>query len=184
MTAVALVRRLWDHTFWADDLILRALTARGEALPEAWREYTHTIGAEEVWLSRLEGRATRVPVWPALDLPETTALLASVRAGYVALLERLDDARLAEPLTYRNTAGAEFTNTVADILAHVALHGQYHRGKINFLLRSQGMEPGPADFITFARAALPKLSTERPPSAAGVRADTMHEPAEASQHGI
>ena len=161
MTAVALIRRLWDHTFWADDLILRALLAGGEPPADAWREYTHTVGAEEVWLARLEGRATRAPVWPTLDLAEATALLESVRAGYVALLGGLDEGRLAEPLTYRNTAGAEFTNTIADILTHVALHGQYHRGKINLLLRGQGLEPGPADYISFARG-VPAATTAVP----------------------
>ena len=153
MTALALVRRLWQHVFWADDLLVRALDASAHPPDEVWREYAHILGAEEVWLARLDGRATRAAVWPVLTPEEAEELRLAVRKGYAALLDRLGDAALDEPLTYRNTAGAEFTNTVGDILSHVALHGQYHRGKINLLLRQQGLEPAPADFISFARGA-------------------------------
>lgn len=151
MTALALVQRLFQHMFWADDLVMRALTSIASPPAEAWREYTHVLGAEEVWLARMDGRAQRAQVWPVLGMEEAVALREGVRAGYDALLQRLGDAALDAPLTYRNSAGAEFTNSVGDILSHVALHGQYHRGKINLLLRQQGMEPAPADFISFAR---------------------------------
>ena len=36
-------------------------------------------------------------------------------------------------------------------LLHVPLHGQYHRGKINLLLRQAGRQPAPTDYITFVR---------------------------------
>ena len=33
-------------------------------------------------------------------------------------------------VTYKNSKGTEFRNSKRDILTHVALHGQYHRGQI------------------------------------------------------
>lgn len=44
-----------------------------------------------------------------------------------------------------------FTNATGDILLHVVLHAQYHRGKVNLLLRQTGGEAAPADFIAFMR---------------------------------
>jgi len=40
---------------------------------------------------------------------------------------------------------------VRDILLHVAMHGQYHRGQINQLLRGAGLEPISVDYIVFVR---------------------------------
>jgi len=56
-------------------------------------------------------------------------------------------------VTYTNSAKREFSTALGDILVHVALHGQYHRGKVNLLLRENGLEPVPADFIAFVRGA-------------------------------
>jgi uncharacterized damage-inducible protein DinB len=52
---------------------------------------------------------------------------------------------------YRNSAGNEFDNTVRDILTHVALHGQYHRGQIARAMRAAGREPVYTDYIGFIR---------------------------------
>jgi uncharacterized damage-inducible protein DinB len=54
-------------------------------------------------------------------------------------------------ISYKNSTGKEFKKSIRDILTHVALHGQYHRGQINLLLRIDGMEPINTDFITFRR---------------------------------
>ena len=33
----------------------------------------------------------------------------------------------------------------------MALHGQYHRGKVNLLLRQGGHAPAPVDYVAFVR---------------------------------
>ena len=40
------------------------------------------------------------------------------------------------------------------------VHGQYHRGKVNLLLRQEGMSPVPGDFIAYVRGA--PAATSRP----------------------
>lgn len=53
--------------------------------------------------------------------------------------------------SYTNSKGDEFKYSVGDILTHVALHGQYHRGQINSRLRAMGVEPVSVDYIIFAK---------------------------------
>jgi uncharacterized damage-inducible protein DinB len=60
---------------------------------------------------------------------------------------------MESPVTYTTSAGKAFTNAVKDVLLHVAMHAQYHRGKINFLLRQAGLQPAPTDYIAFIRGA-------------------------------
>lgn len=149
---LATIRRLWDHVFWADDRLREAMAAAGPAAPEgAVREYAHLLAAEEVWLARLEQRPARAAVWPALDPAEAEALADRVHAGYRVFLARLDAGSLVTPVPYTNSAGRAFENTPADILMHVALHGQYHRGRINLWLRQEGLTPAPVDYIAFVR---------------------------------
>ena len=169
---------LWDHIQWADRRILDAIEsgpgnasaggmAPGDAeervgLPglavesdytDVHREFAHIIGSEETWLARLEQRTPRAPVWPDASLSELTDLIDAVHGGYRTFLSGLTEADLGRAVKYKNSAGDEYMNEVGDILLHVALHGQYHRGKINLLLRLSGRTPAPTDYIAFVRGA-------------------------------
>jgi len=144
------IRKLWTHLAWADGVLLETLQTRG-APPGAVREYAHILGAEEIWLARLEQRPARTPVWPNLPLGQLVSLAGMLHRDYRSFLDRLDDRAVAGVVAYTNSAGAAFENSVEDILLHVVLHGQYHRGKVNLILRQEGSVPEPTDYIGFVR---------------------------------
>lgn len=144
------ITKLWAHLAWADGILLDAL--RAGPIPEAAvREYAHILGAEEVWLARMEQRPSQTPVWPELPLDQVESLAGMLQQGYRGFLERLDERGLERVVAYTNTAGKSFENTIQDILLHVALHGQYHRGKVNLILRQGGHPPAPTDYIAYIR---------------------------------
>ena len=151
MSALEQLRRLWAHASWADTAFVAALQQLASVPPEVLREYAHILGAEEVWLSRLESRPSTTAVWPELTLPQVAALAREVRAGYERYLAGLSETEIGRDIAYTNSAGQSFTTGISDILLHVALHGQYHRGKVNVLLRQSALSPGPADFVSFVR---------------------------------
>ena len=148
---LSLITKLWAHLDWADGVLLEALRA-GPA-PDAVREYAHILGAEELWLARMEQRPSRTTVWPDLPMGQLESLAGMVRQGYRSFVEGLDGPALERVVTYTNTAGRSFENSIQDILLHVALHGQYHRGKVNLILRQAGQPPAPTDFIAYVRGA-------------------------------
>lgn len=151
MTGLDQLRRLWSHAEWADAALLAALERQPGVPEDALREYAHVVGAEEVWLARLQGRPSRSAVWPGPELPTVAELGRAVRAGYASYLTTLSEHDLGGSVAYVNSAGLAFTTPIAEILLHVALHGQYHRGKVNLLLRREGLDPAPVDFIGFVR---------------------------------
>jgi uncharacterized damage-inducible protein DinB len=52
---------------------------------------------------------------------------------------------------YHNSANIAFETSVRDILQHLFMHAQYHRGKVNLLLRQAGITPASVDYIGFIR---------------------------------
>jgi uncharacterized protein len=151
ITAVDSIRALFKHLAWSDIRMLEALQNASHVPDEALRELAHIVGAEEVWLARIEQRPSRCVVWPPLTLEQVASLGTSVRQGYDKLLRELPPERITQDVSYTNSAGQAFITPTGDILLHVALHGQYHRGKVNVLLRQAGLEPAPADYISFVR---------------------------------
>ena len=150
---LAELRRLHDHARWADGVLLAALKASGGTPPAAWREFGHVVGTAETWLARLERRPPRVPVWPETGPAELEALAGQVHDAFATFLAGLAEADLASTCAYTNTAGRSFVTPVGEILLHVAMHGQYHRGKVNLLLRQAQLAPAPCDYIAFVRGA-------------------------------
>ncbi|MEO7520777.1 MAG: DinB family protein [Gemmatimonas sp.] len=160
MNALSLIRRLFAHAAWADKLLLNALVTAGARAPQvAWREYAHVLGADAVWLSRLELAPQPLAVWPDLTRDETVALRDQVVIGYEHYLGRADSESMNGTVDYVNTAGQAFSNTPLEILTHVAMHAQYHRGKINQILRQGGSEPAPVDYISYIRG-VPAATTK------------------------
>ena len=119
--------RLFQHVAWADARVLESLRSAQNPQQRGLELYSHILGSEHVWLSRINGTARLVDVWPVLTLDECERLGKENIAAFTDLVSRLTPDLLEKPITYRNSAGDQFTSTVEDILTHVAMHGTYLR---------------------------------------------------------
>lgn len=149
------LRRLFDHMDWADQRAIESLRAGPAVVPDVLKVMAHVVGAEEVWLARIEQRAAALPVWPALDLDGCARLARENCDRYRRLLETLQPADLHRVVHYQNSAGVSFESRVGDILFHVAMHGAYHRGQIAAGVRQGGGAPLFTDYIAFVRGGAP-----------------------------
>lgn len=145
--------KLYEHLAWADRRVLQSLRAAHSVLKKDLDLYSHILGSEHVWLSRIKGTTAKVAVWPTLTLDECQRLADENAAGFNDLLSELTEESRGTPITYRNSAGEQYTSTLEDILTHVSLHGAYHRGQIAASIRAAGDTPSPTDYIAFARGA-------------------------------
>ena len=150
----AALRRLLAHVAWANQRALASLRAQAAPVDRNVALLAHVLGAEHVWLSRLEGRAPTVAIWPALDLDACEALARENATRFAALLDELDaPGALGRSVHYRTSTGVAFDSTVEDILLQVVTHGSYHRGQVALLVRGAGDAPQPTDYIAFTRGA-------------------------------
>jgi uncharacterized damage-inducible protein DinB len=148
-----MIARLFDHLYWADRLVLESLRAARNPPAKAAEVYCHVLGAEHVWMARINGEQPKLEVWPKLTLEECERIADANHESFRHLVGGITPSALSREIAYRNTAGASFVSTLEDILTHVALHGSYHRGQIAVLLRAAGEAPVATDFIAFARGA-------------------------------
>lgn len=145
-------RRLYDAAARLSDAEYRA--DRGAFFRSLHGTLNHILVTDRIWMKRITGRGEAPD---ALDtiLYERLADLTIAReeederiATYIA---RLDNAALAQPLTYRNTKGTEFTNTLDQLLAHLFNHETHHRGQAHAILTSLGQDAPPLDLLVFFR---------------------------------
>lgn len=146
------IQNMYDHLHWANLRIFNTLNELNEPNKQALNLFTHTLLAERVWVTRIARKnSVHLPIWSQLSLEECNEILQQNHHDFTAFFSRITDQEAEQNVVYQNSSRNEFHNTLKDILIHVALHGQYHRGQINLLLRQNGEEPIGTDYILFKR---------------------------------
>ena len=149
----ASLRQLFEHLRWADARVQTSLTDAVNPPPHTLDLFAHVVAAEHVWLARMRQEKPEIQVWPKLSLAQCLELGTRNANEFSALVESLDEIGLDSGVTYKNSAGLEFTSSFRDILLHVALHGTYHRGQIAAAVRAGGDTPASTDYIAFVRGS-------------------------------
>jgi uncharacterized damage-inducible protein DinB len=146
------LHRMLNAMTWADALLLAAIRDHTGTQPETLPLFGHVLGAEEVWLARLESREQRSPGWPKPSVSECETLAAENARGYQAYFEKLNDSHLGALVRYKNNQGVENTTTVIDILTHVVIHGAYHRGQVARIIGRAGGQTPNTDYMGYVRS--------------------------------
>lgn len=109
---------------------------------------SHILNAQHVWNSRVKGTEPKYKIWQVHDVKDMMNIHEENQANTKEILETED---MTREITYKNSYGNEFTNTVIDMMMQALNHGTYHRGQIAQLLRGKGIDPPGSDYITFRR---------------------------------
>lgn len=140
---------LLQYDMWANQETLKSLN-EGAPTPRSVRWMAHIIGAELLWMARLKREPAILPVWPDLDLRSCGAHLQHLSQLWPEYLSRNQDSA-PNRVSYTNSKGESWTNTVEEILTHVVIHSAYHRGQIASELRAAGSVPAYTDYVHAVR---------------------------------
>jgi uncharacterized damage-inducible protein DinB len=154
------VRQLLAYNRWANQ---RVFTVAEQMQPEQTRERLgtsfdsihgnlgHILGAEIVWLSRLQGNSPRKILGgdDFQDVAELGARWTAHDRELAGFAETLTPARLAETVGYTNTAGEHWRYTRWQMLMQLVNHGTHHRSEVADLLTRLGSPPPGLDFLIY-----------------------------------
>ena len=145
-------RRMFAFDHWANQVSLDAVAPNADRVPRSLAWLNHILGAKRIWLARVTSTPAPFGVNPTFTASELIEQFQIARDGWARYLERQTDADVSRVIHYHNLKGDPFQSTFGDILAHVPVHGQHHRGQINADLRAAGLAPPAIDYIAAARS--------------------------------
>jgi uncharacterized damage-inducible protein DinB len=148
------LRREFDYDAWANGEVLAAIKATSAPTAQPLKLLAHILSAEYLWLERLQGQPQSMPVWPELTFAQCESQISELSKLWHEYFSGIAPTRLSEKISYKNSQGEPWTNTVQDVLTHVPMHSAYHRGQIASLMRSTGSTPPYTDFIHAVRQGL------------------------------
>jgi len=143
---------LFNYDQFANQLILKAITDAGE--PEkAVQLMAHLLAAQQVWYNRCNYLAAfSGALWPESKADSFHQLINDNHDLWISFLNKTDDVDFEKEINYKNLKGEPFTDTMANILAHVINHGTHHRAQIGQQLKFAGLENLPTtDYIVYLR---------------------------------
>lgn len=113
-----------------------------------YRLMNHILTAHHIWNQRLIGQVPKFAVWD--DVPREALLSLNEQNTHQSrtLLAQLP---LVRSVSYTNSKGEAFTNSVQDIVYHIVNHSNYHRAQIATEVRRQGGTPLTTDYIFYKR---------------------------------
>lgn len=110
--------------------------------------YSHILNAHQVWNNRIEPKQTAFKIWEIHPVQECKAIDKRNFEQSLFILDKFD---LNNTITYSNTKGQIFSNSIRDILFHVINHSTYHRAQIATEIRQSGLEPLITDYVFYKR---------------------------------
>ena len=142
------LQQLLDYDQWANERVFSACEKVDdpEVLKELFKLFSHLLTAQLIWVSRVLETSGPSEIWPRLSKAEIEQLLKENPKKIRKLLDLKE-----EIISYQNSRGEKFENTVEEILIHVTIHGQHHRAQMATMLREAGVTPPGTDFIFFLR---------------------------------
>jgi uncharacterized damage-inducible protein DinB len=150
------------YSQWANAHIIAAcdtldqidLDAPREAFfPSIMKTLNHLLVGDTLWMARLRGEILQMGLadtpWPLYA--DYKAARIAVDDSMINYVDTLDDAALADVLTYKNVAGVTYATPRNVIMGHVFNHQTHHRGQLHSQLISAGHPSLEIDMIYFAR---------------------------------
>lgn len=149
----------WSNRLMFDAVVALPAEEATRPRPSLFGNMVHTLNhiyvIDRIWQAHLEGRdhgyaARNTPDHP--PLPELWRLQQEVDAWYVAWADRQTEQSLAETVQYALIGGNRGAMTRGEILLHVAMHTNYHRGYVAQMIYGvPGCRPPSMDLPVFMR---------------------------------
>jgi uncharacterized damage-inducible protein DinB len=155
MSASTLLLSLFRYKAWANGELFVELEKLNPKVHKAERHtairvLNHIYVVDRIFAAHLAGTqhnysATNTQETPALQ--ELRAAMAQSDQWYVQYVEELPAEILSENLSFTFTDGANGSMSREEMLAHVAIHGGYHRGAVGRIMAQASVAP-PRDIFT------------------------------------
>ncbi len=116
---------------------------------ESMRLFSHILNAHHIWNARIKGRGPAVGVWDEHPVASWADLHYENQRDSFEIVNNADP--MDRRISYEDSQGRSFANSLQDILFHVINHSTHHRAQIAADFRANNLEPFASDYILYKR---------------------------------
>ncbi|MFO7525457.1 MAG: DinB family protein [Ignavibacteriaceae bacterium] len=143
---------LFIYIDWATKESVKSIKKLDDPSDRLLTIISHIVATEQLWYDRVTQAKIPISPWEKYSLDECITQSSIITSKWIRLLEERGEEGLSEIITYLNTKGDKFKNSLMDIVFHTINHSSYHRAQVALLVRDAGGEPALTDYIVYARS--------------------------------
>jgi len=145
---------LFGYDFYANKIIFSVIREAKEAAKPV-ELMMHIFSVNQLWYDRCRGQQSTPGQHTGNKQDHYGGLedlIIQSNDTWINFISGLSERDFEAPVTYQNSKGMVFQNSLRDILAQVINHGTHHRAQIGQHLKLGGLEALPnTDYINFVR---------------------------------
>ncbi|GER57900.1 hypothetical protein ULMA_00080 [Patiriisocius marinus] len=107
----------------------------------------HSLNAHQIWNSRITNKK---PIG-VFDIHPLNDCIELDKSNFETTKFILQNMNFQVNISYQNSKGVDYNNTIQEILFHISNHYSHHRGQLTSELKHQGIEPIISDYIYHKR---------------------------------
>jgi uncharacterized damage-inducible protein DinB len=155
MNQVSTLERIFSYKAKANNEMLAAMRQFDDASPAkqiAIRVLNHTYAVDRIFagnMMRVEHGFSSPNPGQAPSIDELSAAIKTSDQWYLDYVSGLDETQLAERIDFRFTDGLPGRMSREEMLMHLTVHGEYHRGQVSLLMMQNSIAPPGDGFTTY-----------------------------------
>lgn len=144
----AFFKDLFDYHNYFNQLLIDIFNEHSSALSDRTIPlFSHCLNAHQIWNSRI----LKTQSFGVHQLHPLEDLKAIDSDNHTQSLKIIDTFDFNEIISYSNSKGETYKNTIQDILFHIINHFTHHKGQLISDLRMNHIEPPVTDYIFYKR---------------------------------
>lgn len=153
MDQVSTLERLFRYKAQSNEETVAAMRQLDDTSPAraiAITVLSHTYAVDRIFAANLTGAEHGYTSANPSHLPSLGELSEAIKTSdrwYIDYVSRLDKAQLDETIDFTFTDGKPGRMSREEMLMHLTIHGEYHRGQVGLILTQNSIMP-PGDGLT------------------------------------
>ena len=155
MDQIGTLRRVFSYKAKANHEILEAMRQFGDGAPAkevAIRILSHIHSVDRIFAGNMTGAEHGYTSPNPSAVPSLEELSEAIRQSdrwYLDYVSLLDETALAERIDFTFTDGLPGRMSREEVLLHLTVHGEYHRGQLSVLMLQNSITPPGDGFTTY-----------------------------------
>ena len=143
--------KLFSYNDWANRRMCEAVQRSGIPDTRALAILNHIVQVQRLWLDRIQGINAGNHLWDPAPIAEILELSEISSREWSQFLAIAPSDSWARRVSYVNSRGVAFVNSLEEVVTQVINHSTHHRAQVGLMIRQAGHQPPVLDFISFAR---------------------------------
>ena len=142
--------QLFDYNFYCNKKLIEECSKLKNVPENSIKLYSHILNAHHIWNANILGKPAEYETWQIHDIKAWGDIHYENQRSSFEIITNADD--FEKRISYENSEGRTFSNTLHEVLFHIINHSAHYRGQLAVDFKTNGIEPLSMDYIHYKRS--------------------------------